>query len=54
MLALRPEFLPIMGSRTAVNAQNDSERAQDDGIAAFFRAQAFDFRTSARTRRGRE
>ena len=24
MLALRPEFLPMMGSRTAVNAQNDS------------------------------
>jgi hypothetical protein len=24
MLALRPEFPPIMGSRKAVNAQNDS------------------------------
>jgi hypothetical protein len=24
MLALRPEFLPMMGSRKAVNAQNDS------------------------------
>ena len=26
----RPEFLPILGSRKAVSAQNDSERAQDD------------------------
>jgi hypothetical protein len=31
MLALRPEFLPIMGSRNAVNAQNDS-------IEMFFRS----------------
>ena len=31
MLALRPEFLPIMGSRKAVNAQNDS-------IGTFFRS----------------
>jgi hypothetical protein len=28
----RPEFLPILGSRKAVDAQNDSERARDDSI----------------------
>jgi hypothetical protein len=33
----RPEFLPIMGSRKAVNAQNDSEGAQDDSMDAFWR-----------------
>jgi hypothetical protein len=31
MLAFRPEFLPIMGSRKAV-------KAQDDSIKAFFRS----------------
>jgi len=27
-----------MGSPTAFNAQNDSERAQDDSIGGFFRS----------------
>jgi hypothetical protein len=31
-------FLPILGSRKAVNPQNDSERAQDDSIGGLFRS----------------
>jgi hypothetical protein len=38
MLAARPEFLPIMGGRKAVNAQNDDERAQDYSREEFFRS----------------
>ena len=28
----------MMGSRQAINARNDSERAQDDSIVGFFRS----------------
>jgi len=37
MRARRREFLPIAGSRKAVNAQDDSEWARDDSTGGFFR-----------------
>jgi hypothetical protein len=38
MFALQPKSLPIMGRRETVNAQNDSQRAQEHSTGRFFRS----------------